>query len=109
MSLITLRESAAMTSSAAGLTVPVNPSETNVVVRIDATASTALTTLDVDVQWSLDGTNFWELASQDSFTQITSTATAETKVFAVKGPFMRINSALVGTSVTFSVVAYAVN
>ena len=76
---------------------------------MNATADVSLTTLDIDYQWSFDGTVWWELASQDSMTQITTTATTEAKIFDVKAPWVRINYTIVGTSVTFSVTAHTVN
>ncbi len=105
---LTLHASALEGSSSTGPVTAIQAAASKVAVYVDTTAEVSLTSLDIDIQWSFDATVWWELASQDSMTQITGTGT-EAKVFDVKAPWVRINYAIVGTSVTFSVMAHAVN
>jgi len=107
MSLLTLHASAATTVTGTGLVVPVQAAGGSLAVFLDVTVDD-ITTADFDIQWSLDGANFWELASQDSMTQATG-ITTEAKIFTIKGPFCRVAYTLTGTSVTWSMVGHVIN
>ena len=74
-------------------------------LTLNATADTAGTTLDVDVETSSDGET-WYVAG--SFTQVgAATPASEQKLFMLDR-FVRYNSTIVGTSYTYSVSGEAV-
>jgi hypothetical protein len=81
-------------------------------VLLEVTAQSGTTpTLDVSVEWSMDGTNFGVAQPADSFTQVTTTVpTRVVKAFQNKAPFYRVVYTLGGTSpnYTFQVTRYAV-
>ena len=78
------------------------------IFRLDITAATALTTLDVDIEWQEPGTGAW--ITLFSFTQQVAVG-SEAIVYGdiVADEFLpgnlRASWALVGTDVTFTVVA----
>lgn len=75
---------------------------------VDVTASSGTTpTLDLTVEWSMDGTNFGAAQAADSFTQFTATGRAF-KQFSIKAPFYRLVWTIGGTtpSFTFSAARY---
>lgn len=80
----------------------------NVLVNVTARSGTT-PTLDLSVEWSMDGTNFAPGQPADTFTQITATGSA-VKSFAIKAPFFRLVWAIGGTtpSFTFDATRYAV-
>lgn len=83
----------------------------NVGVLVDVTAHSGTTpTLDITVEWSMDGANFGPAQPVDSFTQITVVDSRVVKLFAVKAPFFRVVWTLAGTTpnYTFSVSRYGV-
>lgn len=83
----------------------------NVGVMVEVTAHSGTTpTLDLSVEWSMDGTNFAPAQAADSFTQITTTDQRVIKLFAVKAPFFRLVWTLGGTTphYTFSASRYGV-
>ncbi len=77
-------------------------------LQVDVTAASGTTpTLDISVQWSMDGTIWSPAATPDTFTQITA-VTSVVKTFQVKAPNFRVVYAIGGTtpSFTFSVRSY---
>jgi len=83
----------------------------NLALVVEVTASSGTTpTLDLTVEWSMDGTNFAVADPADSFTQITTSPTRRAKTFTVKGTSYRLVWTIAGTtpSFTFSATRYAV-
>jgi hypothetical protein len=82
----------------------------NIALILAVTAVTGTNpTLDVVVQWSADGTNFFAAQAADSFTQVTATGGAA-KLFTAKGPIYRVAWTVGGTATptfTFSVDAFS--
>lgn len=68
-------------------------------------ASAVGTSLDVEIEWSPDGTNFGSAATPDTVTQITAADQVEVASFDVKAPFYRATWTLVGNS-TFVVTTH---
>ena len=78
-------------------------------IFLSVTAQSGTTpTLDVSVEWSMDGATFGAGQPADSFTQITTATPTITKQFAVKAPFYRVVWVIAGTtpSYTFTVSRY---
>lgn len=74
----------------------------------DCTARSGVTpTLDLEVEWSHDGTNWSSAQPADTFTEITAVSAA-TKTFDVKAPLYRVTWDVGGTtpSFTFAVHEY---
>jgi hypothetical protein len=83
----------------------------NVSVEVDITAQSGTTpTLDLSIEWSMDGVVFAVPQPVDSFTQILGTTPKVIKQFATKAPFFRLVWTLGGTSpnYTFSATRYGV-
>lgn len=80
----------------------------NLAVSVTAQSGTT-PTLDFSVEWSYDGTNFFQAQPADSFTQITTVVpTTVVKRFDIKGPQFRLVWTLGGgtPNYTFSAIAY---
>lgn len=79
---------------------------------LEVTAQSGTTpTLDVTVEWSMDGTNFGQGQPSDAFTQVTTTVpTRVVKQFNTKAPYFRVVYTIGGTTpnYTFQVTRYAV-
>lgn len=76
-------------------------------IFLDVTVvSGTVPTLDVEVQWSHDGTTFASAQAADSFTQITA-ATKVAKRFDVKGSHYRLKWTIAGTTPSFTFSASA--
>jgi len=74
-------------------------------VSIDVTAVSS-GTLNVEVQWSPDGTNFGAAdSSADSITEFT-TAIVLSKQFTVKAPFYRLKYDVAVDALTFTAAVY---
>lgn len=77
-------------------------------VMLDVTAVTGTTpSLTVTVQWSNDGTTWFNADTPDTFTAITA-AGKVTKLFTVKGLYARLNYAITGTTPSFTLAAYSI-
>lgn len=68
-------------------------------LTLTVTTSSSPTSLDVDVQGSADGTNWFKLASFAQFT----TGTGSRYVTCAGAPYVRYVSTIVGTSYTYSI------
>lgn len=81
--------------------------ELSVGVSVTTQAGTT-PTLTFDVQWSDDGSNWFDSQPADSFTQITTTVpTRAVKKLQVKGSYYRLRWVLGGTGTpTYSFSAY---
>jgi hypothetical protein len=81
----------------------IGTSQLNVLVDVTAASGTG-PTLDLEVEWSNDGTTWASAETADTFTQITA-ATTVSKRFTVKASHYRIKWTVGGTapSFTFSV------
>jgi hypothetical protein len=104
---LTILPSAARTTSG-NQSVGVDDLGNNVCVQVVVTASSGTTpTLDLSVEWSMDGISWSPAATPDTFTQITGNASV-VKTFTTKGPLYRIVYTIGGTtpSFTFSVRTY---
>ncbi len=88
----------------ASLARPRNQDRMMLVLDVTAHAGTT-PTLDVAVEWSMDGTTFAPAQPADDFTQITETDGAHSQSFTIKGTSYRIVWVITGTSpsYTFSV------
>jgi len=76
---------------------------------LNCTAASGTTpTLDVTVEWSADGTNFFAAQAADSFTQVTTTGQVGAKSFDVKGPFYRVKWTIGGTTPSFTFTVDAI-
>lgn len=88
------------------------PKALNLSILIEVTAQSGTApTLDLSVEWSMDGTNFGAAQTADAFTQITTTTpTRAVKSFSVKAPYYRLVWTIGGTSpsYTFSATRYGV-
>lgn len=88
------------------------PDGVNLNLLLEVTAQSGTTpTLDVTVEWSMDGTNFGIGQPADSFTQVTTvTPTRVVKSFTTKAPQFRVVWTLGGTTpnYTFQVTRYTV-
>lgn len=91
------------TSSNSGF-VPIAQEVHTLTVGVDVTAITTTPTLDVTIEWTLDGgTTFLQGDPADAFTQLTAVGTA-VKNFTVKGTGYRIAWVFGGAGdITFSV------
>jgi hypothetical protein len=84
---------------------------TNVTIEVDVTAQSGTgPTLDLSVEWSMDGITFAVPQPVDTFTQIAATTPKVIKTFATKAPFCRLVWTLGGTTpnYTFSATRYGV-
>lgn len=70
-------------------------------LNLHLTASAAPTTLDVKVQGSTDGTNWFDLAS---FAQLGAVATGDKYMVCLGASYMRYVSTIAGTSYTYSII-----
>jgi hypothetical protein len=80
----------------------------NVCLQVNITAVSGTTpTLDISVEWSMEGTIWTPAAVADNFAQFT-TVTGLVKTFTTKGPFYRVVYTIGGTtpSFTFAVRSY---
>lgn len=79
-----------------------------IIVMLDVTAVSGTTpSMTVTVQWTNDGTNWFNADPVDTFTAITA-AGKVTKNFAIKGTAARLNYAITGTTPSFTFAAYSV-
>lgn len=105
--VITVLPSAARTTSGNASILAADTGDT-LALQVDVSAASGTTpTLDISIQWSMDGTIWSPAATPDTFTQITAVSSA-VKTFAVKAPNYRVVYAIAGTtpSFTFSVRSY---
>lgn len=80
------------------------------VQQVTSAVSGTSPTLDIEIEWSNDGTNWSSASTPDTLAQITGTGD-ELKVFDVKGKFFRAVWTLGGTAtptVTVSCLAHIV-
>lgn len=104
---LTILPSAARTTSG-NQSVAVDDLGNNVAVQVSVTAASGTTpTLDISLEWSMEGSIWSPAATPDTFASITAT-TSVVKTFVTKGPFYRIVYTIGGTtpSFTFSVRSY---
>jgi hypothetical protein len=104
---LTILPLAARTTSG-NQSVAVDDLGNNVCVQVNVTAASGTTpTLDISLEWSMDGTIWTPAATPDNFTQFTGVA-GFVKTFVTKGPFYRIVYTIGGTtpSFTFAVRSY---
>lgn len=73
---------------------------------VAAHASAVGTSLDLEVEWSPDGTNFGSASTPDSLAQITTADQVEVAVFDVKAPYYRVTWTLAGGNSTFVVTTH---
>ena len=102
----TLHATAAETTS--GNSEPFAVRGSKVAIAVDVTAASGTTpTLDFEVEWSPDGTN-WVSAdtTADTMAQIT-TAAGAAKAFDAKAPFARLKWTIGGTTPSFTFEAAA--
>ena len=105
--VVTVLAAAARTTSGNATILAADTGDT-LSLQVDVSAASGTTpTLDISVQWSMDGTTWSSAATPDTFTQITATAST-VKTFQVKAPNFRVVYAIGGTtpSFTFSVRSY---
>lgn len=76
----------------------------NVFVNVTAQSGTT-PTMDLKIQWSLDGTTWYDVA--DTFTQIGAVTGTFFKQFQVKSPYYRLVWTLGGTSPNYTFSADA--
>ena len=76
------------------------------IVNCTAVAGTT-PTLDLSVEWSADGTNFFAAQAADTFTQITGIS-GGSKSFDVKGPFYRVKWTIGGSTPSFTFTVDAI-
>lgn len=104
--------SAARTATGQGQAVVDSDRGNMLALQLAVTASSGTTpTLDVALEWSMDGGTTWSPAeTADSFTQMTGTG-SKVKVFTVKSPTYRVVWTIGGTtpSFTFWVRAFMTN
>jgi len=75
-------------------------------VSVDATVVVATGTLDVEVQWSPDGTNFGSAdGTADSLTQFAAAGVGSKQV-VVKAPFYRLKYVVATANVTFTAAVF---
>lgn len=101
--------SAARTASGTSGAVAIDPGA-NVHVVLNTTAASGTTpTLDVSLEWSLDGGTTWA-APGDAFAQVTAAGVAM-KSIPAKAPLARVRWVIGGTSpsFTFDVRAFVTN
>lgn len=80
----------------------------DVAVYLDATTVSGTTpTLDVEVEWSHDGTTWFSADAADTFAQVT-VAGKVVKLFSAKGSVARLNYTVGGTTPSFTFSATAV-
>jgi hypothetical protein len=106
----TVLASSARTTSGNSTTVtvpdwsPADPRSVSVYQNVTAQSGTT-PTLDMQVQWSPDGTTWY--SASDTFTQVAAATGTAVKQFAVKAPYWRLSYTIAGTtpSYTFDVKA----
>jgi hypothetical protein len=107
--VVTAVPSAARTATGNGPGVLNADTGDTLALQLVVSAATGTTpTLDVAVQWSMDGGTTWSPGeTADAFTQLTTTA-SKVKTFPVKAPSYRVVWTIGGTtpSFTFSVLGY---
>jgi hypothetical protein len=106
--VVTVVPSAARTTSGQATGVIGGDTGDNFSLQLIVTAASGTTpTLDVTVQWSMDGSTWSPAETPDIFSQVTAT-TSKVKVFPVKAPNYRISYTIGGTtpSFTFTVLGY---
>jgi hypothetical protein len=92
--------SAARAASGTSGAVPIDPGM-NVHTALVVTAVSGMSpTLDVSLEWSLDGGSTW-LPANDAFTQVTAAGT-QLSTFAAKAPLARVRWDIGGASPSFT-------
>lgn len=77
-------------------------------VMIDLTAVSGTSpNMTVSVQWSNDGSVWFNADPADAFTALTA-AGKVTKLFTVKGLYARLNYTITGTTPSFTFAAYSI-
>ena len=104
---VEVASAARTTSGDSGYKPVASLQEQDLILLLDVTAQSGTTpTLDVSVEWSMDGgSTFAPGDTADAFAQIAAATGAKVKDFAIKGSGYRIVWAIAGTSpsYTFSV------
>lgn len=109
--LVTVHPSTARTATGNGQAIVDSDRGDTLSLVVNVTAASGTTpTLDLAVQWSVDGTTWAPAETPDAFTQITTTG-AKVKTFTVKAPSYRVVWTIGGTtpSFTFTVHGYMTN
>jgi hypothetical protein len=65
-------------------------------------ASGTTPTLDMEIEYSVDGTNWFSATTAQTFTQMTTTATWQDKTVTLAGPLWRFNYTIGGGSPSFT-------
>lgn len=100
--VVDTQTAATATTQSAAIPSPLGGGAPKMGVYIDVTAVGVTPTLDVTLEYSLDGTNFLpEESAADSFTQITAIGRAF-KVFDVKAAVYRLVYTIGGTTPSFT-------
>jgi len=74
----------------------------NLSIGVSATVTTG--TVTVDVQWSFDGTTFFDTETPDALTTISTTKNV-VKTFPIRAPFYRVRSVVATATTTVAVLA----
>jgi len=109
--VVTVHPSTARTATGNGQAIVEADRGSTLALLVNVTAVSGTTpTLDLAVQWSVDGTNWAPAETPDTFTQITAIG-LKAKTFAVKAPSYRVVWTIGGTtpSFTFTVHGYMTN
>jgi hypothetical protein len=76
-------------------------------LMVDVTAASGTTpTLDLTVEWSMDGVNFGAAQTPEAFTQITAATVRRLLQFPVRAPFFRLVWTVGGTTPSFTFDAW---
>ncbi len=101
---VEVASAARTTSGDSGHKPVVSLDQDTLILLLDVTAQSGTTpTLDVSVEWSMDGgSTFAPGDTADAFTQIAAATGAKVKDFAIKGTGYRIVWAIAGTSPSYT-------
>lgn len=103
----TIKASGALTATAQSGAIDEGSGD-EIIVMLDVTAVSGTSpSMAVTVQWTNDGTNWFNADPVDTFTAITA-AGKVTKNFAIKGTAFRLNYTITGTTPSFTFAAYSV-
>jgi hypothetical protein len=77
-------------------------------MSVHCSAAAVPTSLDIEVEYSINGTNWFSAGTAHTFTQITAAGAFEAKQWTAEARFYRVKWTIVGTSFTFAIHCFEI-